>query len=180
MRLTVPYQLLGEIPSELITAISAKIADDHWAVLDYRKKMVQHKGTYDSIVLRHSSEYKTATIRNMPLFAEYERLLTPIVESLSRFYSITDYVALLANLRPGGAVNPHQDSGEFLTTTHRVHVPIRTNPQSFYSVGLGTIHMPMGSVWEIDNQCTHAVINNGDTDRIHLIINIYGDRVLFQ
>lgn len=81
--------------------------------------------------------------------------------------------ALLINLPKNKKILPHIDSGnEHFFKTNRIHIPIVTNDKCQFTVSDETIHMKEGYVWEINNSLkTHSVDNDGDTDRIHLLID---------
>jgi len=59
----------------------------------------------------------------------------------------------------------------------RIHVPIRTNDQVKFSLWEGrqeTInYLEVGRYYYVDVTAPHAVINNSDVDRIHLVIDTY-------
>jgi hypothetical protein len=82
-------------------------------------------------------------------------------------------IALLINLPKNKKILPHIDSGnEHFFKTKRIHVPITTNDKCNFIVGDEIVQMKQGEIWEIDNaNKVHSVINNGDTDRIHLLID---------
>lgn len=79
---------------------------------------------------------------------------------LTRHADITDP---LAGTRPG----------ELL----RIHVPIQTNDrvlfQQWRSDGSRErAHMGAGEVWSLDTRKPHTAINGGDTDRLHLVMDV--------
>ncbi|CAB9516240.1 expressed unknown protein [Seminavis robusta] len=85
---------------------------------------------------------------------------------------------LLASLPPGTTIPLHQDSGAWVCQTHRVHVPIIvTEPDKImFRVGLTDqqlqrIDCTPGHVFEMNNQCRHAVSNCSDDYRVHLILD---------
>jgi hypothetical protein len=82
-------------------------------------------------------------------------------------------VALLINLPKNKKILPHTDSGnEHFFKTKRIHIPITTNDKCNFIVGNETVQMKEGEIWEIDNAYkVHSVNNDGDTDRIHLLID---------
>ena len=66
----------------------------------------------------------------------------------------------------------HCDSGYYLLNVHRLHIPIVTNDSVEFFLNGDVVNMKTGSCYEINNAREHAVSNNGDTDRIHLIMDI--------
>lgn len=59
----------------------------------------------------------------------------------------------------------------------RLHLPIETNEDVRFrswvpSGDEQTIHMPAGSCWYLDTRKPHTARNDGDTDRIHLVVDV--------
>jgi len=79
---------------------------------------------------------------------------------------------LLIKLEANKDVTEHVDSGDYLSTVRRYHIPLITNENVFYTVNSETINMKKGECWEINNLKPHSVLNNSNEDRIHLLIDI--------
>jgi hypothetical protein len=176
MELDVKYKLVGEVDSSITDKIAEAFVEDDWYLYDYRRPMfdsARESGMYNSIMIRHSSEYSNDTIRNMPLYDKYYPLIEPILEELKKYYDYEEYVAFFARLQPEAFVTPHGDGGPFLQHIHRLHVPITTNDKSKYVIEEETMHWEIGKMYEFDNMRMHEAYNHGDTDRVHLIINLY-------
>ena len=65
----------------------------------------------------------------------------------------------------------------------RFHWPIRSNPEVIFSVWDGDgyenkTRMAVGTCWYIDIRKPHRAINNGSTDRIHLVVDIEANEEL--
>lgn len=172
MKLEVPYKVVGSIDTSLTNPFVVKLTEDDWYVYDYRQPMGGMKDC-NSIPLRHSSEYSSATIREMPLFEKFKPEIEGILVYLRQFYVFEEYVAFMARLQPGGIIDSHVDGGEFLEQIHRVHIPLQTNPGCVYIVEDTSLNMHVGTVYEIDNTRVHGVNNKGDENRIHLVVNLY-------
>jgi quercetin dioxygenase-like cupin family protein len=87
---------------------------------------------------------------------------------------------MAVKLRPGGRIKPHADTGRYAQATERYHAVIRTNQWAWLEAGGERIHMPAGTVWWFDKHVEHAAGNNGSTDRIHLIVDLYPSELRFQ
>lgn len=73
----------------------------------------------------------------------------------------------LAKLMPGEEVAPHIDYDTTFST--RYHIAIHTNE----GCKLNDTHIPAdGSVWFLNPGKMHSAINNGDTPRTHIILNM--------
>ena len=80
--------------------------------------------------------------------------------------------AILVKLPSKCQIKPHQDHGKSLKETLRYHLPIITNEDVVFTVGGESKNLKEGLLWEIKNtEKIHSVINNGQIDRIHLIID---------
>lgn len=54
----------------------------------------------------------------------------------------------------------------------RFHIPIETNDEVIFYCGDSKINMKVGECWEFDYKKWHKVLNDGQTDRIHLLVDI--------
>jgi len=83
--------------------------------------------------------------------------------------------AILINLPSGECIGRHVDAnpvGERFNRCHRIHIPITTNNQCLFEIDGEIKNMKVGEVWEISNvNKKHSVSNNGETDRIHFLID---------
>lgn len=79
---------------------------------------------------------------------------------------------LLTEMAPGTSIPRHSDTGDLLTFSHRCHVAVLTNPRVRFEIGEEAFYFAPGEVWEIDNLRRHAVVNLGETRRVHLICNV--------
>ena len=80
--------------------------------------------------------------------------------------------AILVMLVKGGKIPKHRDGGITLLEPKRIHIPIVTNEKCFFTVGDEIKNLQVGEIWEINNGFKlHEVSNDGDEDRIHLIVD---------
>ena len=79
---------------------------------------------------------------------------------------------ILAKMGPGKVLEPHMDHDTTLSV--RFHIPIITDPRSMMLYGEGhMVHWPAdGSVYFLNQGLKHGVYNGSDTERVHLIINM--------
>lgn len=78
----------------------------------------------------------------------------------------------LMNLPPGSSIKQHTDPElSFEQGEARLHFPIRTNHLVDFKVDGKRVQMEKGSAWYINANLPHSVTNNGDCDRIHLVID---------
>lgn len=111
-----------------------------------------------------------------PAWAEWQHLLEPVMRQAVAPYGYANGVfprVMLARMAPGGEIKPHRDANAAAKWPHKIHVPLLTNAQvTFFIEGTG-YHLPEGEAAEVNNMGVHAVKNDGDTDRIHLIFEYY-------
>lgn len=79
--------------------------------------------------------------------------------------------AMAVRLSPGARITPHVDEHESLKISHRIHVPLITNPRvRFFIDGVPHRFAP-GRAVEVNNQLSHSVMNDGKTSRVHFIFD---------
>jgi hypothetical protein len=78
----------------------------------------------------------------------------------------------LLNLKAGSYIKEHRDYGlSFESGEARLHVPVFTNNYVAFYLNNVLLQMKEGECWYINANLPHHVANNGDCDRIHLVID---------
>jgi hypothetical protein len=111
-----------------------------------------------------------------PLWEAWRARIEPILRRAVAPYGYANGVfprVMLARMPPGGEIKPHQDTNVAARWPHKIHVPITTNDRVAFWIDGRAYHLPVGEVFEVNNMAVHAVRNDGDTDRIHLIFEYY-------
>lgn len=80
----------------------------------------------------------------------------------------------LMRLATGAEVTAHYDLHYNWYQRVRIHVPIITDPGVRFLCGDDEVHMQPGEAWIFDTWQFHNVINGGDVDRVHLVIDTAG------
>ncbi len=117
---------------------------------------------------------------------EWRALLLPIFDALGvPPHKIVR--CLLASMPPGIAIPPHHDTGYWVHYTHRIHLPVITDPAHIaFRVGPSDAHLQRfdlaeGHLIELNNQAKHSVDNCWGQHRVHLILDyIEGDSVSIE
>lgn len=89
----------------------------------------------------------------------------------------------LMRLAPGGGElarhtdQVDKDSGVEDGKLMRFHIPLITNSEVFFTSWdmfgeARTVNMRVGDAWYLDTRKPHRAINKGDTDRIHLVVDV--------
>ena len=115
-------------------------------------------------------------LQNTPLYDELmmDKILDKIPAEKER--------VRLMKLEAGTIIAKHTDkvdkdikSGRIV----RLHVPVITNKNvkmfSWLKGGLAEFHMAKGECWWLDVSLPHKVENNSETDRVHLVVDIYNN-----
>lgn len=79
--------------------------------------------------------------------------------------------AMMARLRAGASIGRHRDLHPSFAISHRIHVPLQTNPDVSFIVGTEQISTEEGVAFELNNRLPHEVVNRGTTPRIHFIFD---------
>lgn len=111
-----------------------------------------------------------------PLWAEWRPLLEPVIAAATADYGYARGAfprVMLARMAPGGVIHPHRDTNPAAKWPHKIHVPLVTNDRVTFYVGDVAYRFAEGEAVEVNNMDSHAVANEGDCDRIHLIFEYY-------
>lgn len=80
---------------------------------------------------------------------------------------------LITKIPAGKRIAPHaDDSWHVRHFNTKLYVPLQTNPKCWNRVENDVVVMAPGDVWYFDNTKEHEVVNEGDDDRITLIVSI--------
>jgi hypothetical protein len=81
---------------------------------------------------------------------------------------------LITRVPPGRQVAPHDDRGRWHPTFFqtKAYLPLATNPKCYSTCEDECVTMNVGECWLFDNLKTHSTVNDGETDRITLIVSM--------
>lgn len=169
---------LGEIPPDLLTALVDKLSSSAqlWLMNDPRFLAAHPDSRH--IVFKFPDSYPQTHLSASPtaLWDDWAELLTPVIEMVRQCYGFDDYATskiMLSSLRRHAQVPPHVDSNPSSLVPHKVHVPLISNTSVIFVIDGKRYHLPVGRAYEINNLLVHSVENAGDSDRVHLIFEIY-------
>lgn len=159
-----------------------RLLDEHyWVENKHRQSTyLPHADTESIGILWVSNETEaidvvtlsTLQIKHPVLYTNVVKKIEKILIYLTNIYAGHVYKILLARLKAKKCIPLHFDEKFSLEQTHRVHIPIITNKLVKFTVGQKTLNMKKGRVYEINNCASHSVFNDGNEDRVHLIIDI--------
>jgi hypothetical protein len=75
----------------------------------------------------------------------------------------------LAEMPPRTRIPAHVDNGIGVTAMHRCHLPIVTNKDVHFTIDRVSHYLERGVAYEFDNTRLHAVDNQSDERRVHLL-----------
>lgn len=79
---------------------------------------------------------------------------------------------IVARLPTGAKVAEHTDEGKYAESSMRLHIPLRTNRSCYLASGDEVCHLGEGELWWFNHRIPHSAYNLGDTERIHLILDV--------
>lgn len=77
---------------------------------------------------------------------------------------------LITRIPPGHEIKPHIDTGWHVNHFSKLYWSLRSNPQAVFGCGEHKIAPDAGDLYLFDNRDEHWVKNDGETDRITLIV----------
>ncbi len=111
-----------------------------------------------------------------PIWAVWQRILLPVMAQAAAPYGYAKPVypkAMLARLEAGRGIDRHVDGAGSHPVTHRIHVPLQTNPRATLTVRDTDFRLQAGHAYEVNNLVPHGAFNGGDQDRVHFIFEVF-------
>lgn len=176
---------LGKVDISRVKALVSQLTEADWERENTRQKRYEvHKDT-QFIGLVYDEDFRHMKSTKRPMLGRFAEALRPFFALIANYYENSPEIFAkfgkpvqgyfvrisLAKLLPGGHISHHQDKNFSLCHSHRVHIPIITNDKVAFNVGQETVNLKEGEVVEINNRRMHAVTNNSDLDRVHLILD---------
>lgn len=144
-------------------------------------------GDTESVILRFPDrsvhETEEALKNHLANFDQHENYDQPVFKSLPEarvlVFNLMAAVqgerlgrVMINKLNPGGRIFPHADTPVHAEYWDRFHIVLQSAPGSNFRAGEEWVHMRTGDIWWFDNRVEHEVLNNSDTERIHMIVDI--------
>lgn len=100
----------------------------------------------------------------------------PLVALFGQMLPLIPYTrigrAMIVNLKPGGVIDPHEDTGRYAKTYSRFHLPLQSEPGNVFQCDDEQVHMQVGELWWFNHRGRHTVRNDSDKPRLHLIFDV--------
>ena len=177
-RKTPSFRELGEVDIDALRERVLAIPEAVWDAENASKpNRFDALSSTRHIVFRFISSPQSWTQSyDRPIWAAFRDVVMPVVEQAIAPYGYARPVfprVMLARMAPGGVIHPHVDANPAARWPHKIHVPLTTHPQCTFLAGGEWRHLPAGRAVEVNNMQMHAVRNDGDIDRIHLMFELY-------
>ena len=167
---------LGPAPCAALLDTVLDLDEAAWTAKEYRQKSFNVHRNTQSIVLCFIDLDQWPSLAIMRDVG-WERLgdsAEPVMETVvSRCYPPGGLVirAMAVRLPAGARITPHVDEHESLRLSHRIHLPLVTNPRVRFFIDGVPHRFEVGRAVEVNNQLSHSVMNDGASDRIHFIFD---------
>jgi hypothetical protein len=179
MKCTAPLRHLGPVDITAFREALSRQPEELWtADMAFQKSLAPYRET-ETIYLHMNRGWPPTDIRRLagwdPLHGSFEPLRDAVVALLEPGGLVVN--AQIARLGPGKRIPSHRDKAPVHIHAHRVHVPVVTNDEILFLVDGVNVKLREGEAYELDNTRMHGVENQGQTARIHLIIDYYAGPV---
>jgi hypothetical protein len=170
-----PLKSLGRIDSGPLRKAILDLDEDAWLSNEQRQDDYEvHRQTQSVIMVFCNGPMNDLAVSKESGWDLLADAAVPVMhELIGRNYPAGGTIirAMAAKLVPRGRINPHFDAHATFRRSHRIHVPITTNPRVRFNIDGRPYRLEVGEAYEINNQKTHSVMNSGSEDRITFIFD---------
>ncbi len=175
-----PHTLRDLCPVDVsqLTRQVAQLSDAVWTALDAAKEnKFAVLGHTRHIIFRffHPAEDPRRFVSHSIWHAWRESLMAVMAPVGATYgYAQPEFPkVMLASLPPGGVIHPHTDGAGGNLLTHKIHVPLTTNPGVTFTIRDEVFHLDVGRAYEVNNIARHGGANHGTEARVHLIFEVF-------
>lgn len=174
MDIDLPLRELGPVPAEPL--IETVLAQDvgAWKANQHRQTAYEVHYQTESLVMVFCDGWPDLEVKREAAWDALQETAVPLMQQIIGSHYApggTIIRAMAAKLKAGGVITPHRDSHPSFVHSHRIHVPITTNPGVRFMINGRPYRFEVGKAYEINNQKNHSVMNNGSEDRITFIFD---------
>lgn len=169
---------LGPVDISSIREDILNIPEELWQSQDEAKPNKFDKlGRTQHIVFQFVRDYDDhVDVVDYPIWDEWKDRIQPLLDEAVKPYGYENAGfsrIMLAKLPAKGKISLHIDPYLSSNFTHKIHIPIKTNPKVEFWVDRQRYHFQEGYAYEVNNKALHGGINNGEEERINLIFEYY-------
>lgn len=172
------YRDLGPVDISGLLPLVGRMSDQTWKGEDARKEndfACFHHTRH--VVFRFTPGNRSPRqFYADPAWSIWSRLLLPVMHRAVASYRFTAAEfpkVMFARLEAGQLIDRHRDGAGSNLLTHKIHVPLVTNPDALFESGGVVRHLAAGHAYEVNNIDDHSARNGGAADRIHLIFEVF-------
>ena len=173
------FKRIGSVNTDLIKGVVTKLSEESWLPDPRGQQGVLR------VPLVYDEQLRHEVMERHPAMQVFEHVIRPVLAVTASFYDSSPLGRSLAEkygvgyfvrawflrLRAGSEYWQERDVAFSETHAHRVHVPILANNEVRFTVGGETLTLPDGEVYEINNRRDRALLNPGDVDAVHLVLD---------
>jgi len=176
MNIDEPLRDLGEVPSAALVDTVLALDDEAWAQQQYRQSTYEVHRQTESLVMvfTDGSGWPAIEVRKESGWDWLAEAALPVMSQLIAEHfepGGTIIRAMAARMAPGAVISPHRDSHPSFHASHRIHIPLATNPRVRFTIDGRPYRFEVGRAYEINNQLMHSVMNKGREHRVHFIFD---------
>lgn len=166
----------GSIDVSLFIELLENISNDDWNKYTYRQDLFPMHSKTKTIPILYDTDYEVGISKKSSFYKAFESSIEYTAKKISELTNCNCSIIrfIITNLPANTIVEKHKDKANSFKLYNRVHIPLITNDKVLFTVGEETINMPVGELYEINNNNQlHGVVNNGNEDRLHIILDWY-------
>jgi Aspartyl/Asparaginyl beta-hydroxylase len=176
MDIGVPLKVLGNYNVAPLVDCIAELDEPDWRGNTFRQQEYDvHKQTNSVVMIfTDGSGWPDITVTREAGWDLLAEAALPLMEQIIKDHyppGGTVIRAMAARLDAGGIISPHRDKHPSFHYGHRIHIPITTNPRVRFMIDGRPHKMQVGTVYEINNQAQHSVMNKGAEGRVNFIFD---------
>jgi aspartyl/asparaginyl beta-hydroxylase (cupin superfamily) len=162
------YNFIGKVD---VSDYISTLKNHNWEDWTFRQDTYEVHSETKSVPLLVDEFYSSKGDKSKD-YKVYKKLLKNIEPIIKKYYGDGEIIRIeLVTLPAKSKVKNHKDYGNSLENDPRIHLVIQTNDDVVFTVDGEKKNMKVGELWEINNTKYHSVENNGNTDRVHMIID---------
>ena len=176
MKIDVPLRDLGAVDVQALQAVVMGLDEQAWHEHQYRQTAYDVHRQTESIVMvfTDGKGWPDIEVRRESGWDALAETAGPLMEQIIEQHlqpGGTVIRAMAARMPPGGIIKPHRDSHPSFHASHRIHIPLATNPRVRFTIDGRPHKFEVGKAYEINNQLMHSVMNKGGEPRVHFIFD---------
>jgi aspartyl/asparaginyl beta-hydroxylase (cupin superfamily) len=165
---------LGPVDYQPLLDAVLAMSEEDWQAQQYRQNAYSVHEHTQSLVMVFCQGWPELQVTKEPAWEPLKETAVPLMRHIiDNFYPPGGTVirAMAARLKRGGVIAPHRDSHPSFVNSHRIHIPLTTNPGVRFMINGRPHRFKVGEAYEINNQRNHSVMNSGAEDRITFIFD---------